>query len=264
MLDVLPHASPRINFLGIPLHAVNMPEAVALAGDAMRQRKRLQHGDVNVAKLVQMKEDADLKRYTMESDLICIDGMGIIVGCRLFGLKTRGRVTGIDLMLEAIEVCAREGFRPYFLGAKEQVLRDMVDRLQKQYPGLDVAGFRNGYFGPEDEAQIVAAINEARADCLFVGISSPIKERFLNQYREQLDVPLQMGVGGAFDVVSGNVRRAPVIMQKTGLEWLFRLLQEPRRLLSRYFVTNVSYAGILLVHLWSSATQRPQASKNKS
>ena len=233
-----------------------MDEAIELATSSMRTRTRLQHGDVNVTKFVQMRDDPVLKRCTVDSDLICIDGMGIVLGCRLLGLKTSGRVTGIDFMLNTIDVCAKEGFRPYFLGAKQNVLDDMVTRLQRQYPSLEIAGSRNGYFAREDESDIVCAIKSSGADCLFVGITSPIKERFLNEHRDQLGVPLQIGVGGAFDVVSGHTKRAPAIVQSIGLEWLFRLLQEPHRLFYRYYMSNTVYAGILLGHIVSNALKR--------
>ena len=251
--------SDRIDFLGIPLDTVDMSDAVALVTNAMRTRTRLQHGDVNVSKFIQMREDEELRRFTAESDLICIDGMGIILGCRLLGLTAKGRVTGIDLMHRTLEVCAQHGFRPYFLGAKPHVVRSMVEQLQEEFPELQVAGWRDGYFSPEDENDIVEEINASGADCLFVGITSPIKERFLNHYRDRLTAPLQIGVGGAFDVVSGNVKRAPVLVQKLGFEWFYRLAQEPRRLFYRYYKTNTAYAGILIAHILSSALGRTKS-----
>ncbi|MGE3916175.1 MAG: WecB/TagA/CpsF family glycosyltransferase [Hyphomicrobiaceae bacterium] len=212
----------------------------------MRDQFRLQLGDVNVSKLVDMQSDPELRRCTEESDVVCVDGMGVLWGSRLLGVPVKERVAGIDLMSELIRVCAQEGFRPYFLGAKQSVVEDLVARLKRQYPKLAVAGYRNGYFKPEDEAEVVADIKASGADCLFVGISSPIKERFLNRYRDELSVPVQMGVGGSFDVLSGHIRRAPVLVQMIGLEWLFRLLQEPRRLARRYYVSNSIFFMLLL------------------
>ena len=247
----------RNSLAGVPIDFVGWSEVVDLATQAMHERYRLQLGDVNVSKLVDMQSDPELRRCTEESDLVCADGVGVIWGCRLLGIPVKDRVTGIDLMTEMIRVCERDGFRPYFLGATETVVSDLVQRLQARHPGLRIAGWRNGYFGPADEARIVADIKASGADCLFVGISSPIKERFLNQHRDQLGVPLQMGVGGSFDVLSGHIMRAPVLLQRLGLEWLFRLLQEPRRLARRYYVSNSKFAVLLVRSMFASSRKGP-------
>ncbi len=235
----------RVEFLGVPIDCHTVPRAVELASTAMRERKRLQHGDVNVAKFVGFKSDPELRRCTEESDIICADGMGIVWGCQLMGVPIRERVTGIDLMIKVIEVCAREGFRPYFLGARQDVLEQTIAEVRRRHPAIEIAGWRNGYFGPKDEQRIVDDIRASGADCLFVGISSSKKEIFLNRYRDALNVPVQLGVGGSFDVLAGRVRRAPPWVQNAGFEWLFRLAQEPDRLWRRYLTTNVQYGGIL-------------------
>jgi N-acetylglucosaminyldiphosphoundecaprenol N-acetyl-beta-D-mannosaminyltransferase len=148
-------------------------------------------------------------------------------------------------MMRLIGLCAREGYRPYFLGARQDALEQAIARARLDHPGLDVAGWRHGYFDSMDEAGVVAEIRAARADCLFVGMSSPIQDRFLNQYRDILNVPVQVGVGGSFDVLAGRVRRAPIILQKCGLEWFFRFAQEPTRLWRRYLVTNTAFAFVM-------------------
>lgn len=235
----------RNRFFGVPLDKIEWGEAVSLARRAMRERRRLQFGDVNVAKLVDVQADAELRKCLEQSDLVCADGMGIVLGCRLLGVPVGSRIAGIDLMSAIVELCAREGYRPYFFGAKQQVVDDLVARLKQQHPTLDVAGWRNGYFDKSEEKEIVETIKASGADCLFVGISSPIKERFLNQHRDALGVPLQMGVGGSFDVLSGHIPRAPAFMQRMGFEWLFRMVQEPRRLARRYYVANSRYLMLL-------------------
>ena len=249
----------RIDFLGIPLDNCTLEQAVALIATAMRSRTRLQHGDVNVAKFVAFRTDAELRRCTAESDLICADGMAIVWGGRLLGLPLPERVTGIDLMVAVLDVCNREGFRPYFLGARQDVVLETVRRIQLSYPNVQIAGSRNGYFRKEDEPGIVADIKAARADCLFVGMSSPLKETFLNRYRDLLGVPVQIGVGGSFDVLAGHVRRAPRWVQSVGLEWLFRLSQEPGRLWRRYLTTNTQFCGILMLAVARRAGQRCSA-----
>lgn len=235
----------RIEFLGAPLDLLTMDETIEIALTAMKKKQRVQHVVVNVAKLVSMGKNPVLKRDVQESDLINIDGTGVLWGCRLMGYFAPERVAGIDLMMSLLAVCEREGFRPYFLGAREEVLAKAIEEARKKHPKLDVAGWRNGYFNRDEETEIVEAINGSKADCLFVAISSPMKENFLHRWREDLKTPFLMGVGGSVDVLAGRVKRAPLWMQKLGLEWLYRLLQEPRRMWRRYLFTNLEYSVIL-------------------
>jgi len=179
------------------------------------------------------------------SDLIGIDGMGILVALRLLGKPVEERVTGIDLMGAVIAVCAQRGFRPYLIGARPEIVATAAARLKDMHPTLEIAGIRDGYFKAADEASIIADIRSSNADCLFVAMPSPRKERFLAAYRDELDVPFIMGVGGSFDVIAGKVRRAPPIMQRNGFEWLYRTYQEPQRMWWRYARTNTLFAGML-------------------
>lgn len=245
MLPVLDHGATRTAFLGAAFDQVDMDRTLALAKGAMATRQRLQHSDVNVAKIVQMASDPLLRTDVLESDLICVDGMGVKWACKLLGVPVTGRVTGADLMVQTFALCEQEGFRPFLLGAKQDVLDTMVSVLADTHPNLQIAGTRNGYFTAEDEAEIVAQINASGADCLFVGITSPKKERFLRMHREDLNVAVLAGVGGAFDVAAGKVRRAPLFIQKIGMEWLFRVVQEPRRLFWRYLKTNLAFAAMV-------------------
>jgi len=237
--------SERVEFLGCPVDALTMQETEGLFVRAMQRRQRLQHGDVNVAKLVGMRRDEALRQATTESDIICPDGMGVVWGCRIMGQPVPERLTGCDLAFRLLHICARDGYRPYLFGAKPAVLDMAVERIRTDFPGIELAGWRHGYFKPEDEAEIVADIRRSQADCLLVGITSPIKEYFLNTYRDALMVPVQLGVGGTFDVIAGKVRRAPTWIQRAGLEWTFRLLQEPRRLGPRYLASNAAFAVLL-------------------
>ena len=235
----------RITLLGVPLDLLSMAQTVALAEGAMTSGQRLQQVVINVAKLVNMRTDPDLRQDVLHSDIINIDGTGILWAARLLGHKAPERVAGIDLMQALIASCARHGYKPYFLGAREAVLEQAMARLRADHPALRIAGHRNGYFGREEEAQVVADIRNSGAHCLFVAISSPTKERFLRQHRDQLGVPFLMGVGGSLDVVAGRVRRAPKWMRHMGLEWLYRLGQEPRRMWRRYLLTNAIFLFLL-------------------
>ncbi len=237
--------SGRITFMNVPMDAITMQETVAIAEQAMRTRARLQHVVVNVAKLVHMQTDKALRDDVCASDLINIDGMGVVWGARLCGHSVPERVSGVDIMENLLILCARKGFRPYFFGAKQEVLEKAVANIRAQYPGIDIAGYRNGYFTPQEEEGIIADIAASRADCLFIAISSPTKERLLAQYKDKINVPFLMGVGGSIDIKAGITKRAPLWMQRCGLEWFYRLLQEPRRMFGRYLTTNSRYVMLL-------------------
>lgn len=232
-------------FLGCPINVLTMDETVELARGSMRDRTRLQHVALNVAKLVNARSDRVLAADVSSSDVVSIDGMGIVWGARLLGLPVKERVAGVDLLSRLLAVCAEDGFRPYFLGATSKLLQLAVAQAQARHPGLRFAGFRDGYFKPDQEADVVREIRDSGADCLFIGMPTPRKERFLAAHRDELNVPFIMGVGGAFDVLSGHVQRAPLRMQALGLEWLYRIYQEPRRMWWRYARTNVLFAAIL-------------------
>lgn len=247
-------AARRAEFLGAPLHLVTMAETLDLADEAMTLRRPLHHTVVNVAKLVAMQKNAELHEDVASADLINIDGAGVVWGARLFGIEVPERVAGVDIMENLFRLCAERGFRPYLLGAEPKVLAAVVERLRREYPTLDIAGWRDGYFKPEQEAEVVEAINVAAADCLFVAMPTPRKERFLKKYRQRLLPNFVMGVGGSFDVYGGKVARAPRLVQIVGLEWLYRVVQEPGRLWRRYYETNTAYA----VMLWRALRARRQ------
>jgi N-acetylglucosaminyldiphosphoundecaprenol N-acetyl-beta-D-mannosaminyltransferase len=239
-------ARVRHDFLGAPVDCLTMTATLATVDAALQQRGLLHHVCLNVAKFVAMRTDAELARDVRSADVVSVDGMGIVWAARLLGIPIPERVAGIDLLENVLALCAAKEYRPYFLGAKPQILDAAVAQVRRRHPSLVFAGSRDGYFGPDDENAVVAAIRGSRADCLFVGMPTPLKERFLFRHRETLGVPFVMGVGGAFDVLAGHVRRAPRPLQMMGLEWLCRLLQEPRRLGPRNIKANAAFAAILL------------------
>jgi N-acetylglucosaminyldiphosphoundecaprenol N-acetyl-beta-D-mannosaminyltransferase len=235
----------RREFLGLAIDTLTADETVARAVEAMRSRQLTQHVAINVAKLVKARRDAELRRDISESHVVGIDGMGIVWGARLLGVSVPERVAGIDLMERLLAACAAEGFRPYFLGARQDVLERAVAETHRRWPRVAFAGYRNGYFSHDEEAAVVRQIRDAAADCLFIGMPTPHKERFLRRYRDELGVPFIMGVGGSFDVLAAHVRRAPASMQRAGLEWLYRIYQEPARMWWRYVSTNTVFVGLV-------------------
>jgi N-acetylglucosaminyldiphosphoundecaprenol N-acetyl-beta-D-mannosaminyltransferase len=236
-----PGRRERADVLGCELDRVDMPQAVSRCEAYVQARSHARHMAVNVAKIVSSRREAQLRRVINGCDLVTADGQAVVWASRLLGDPVPARVTGIDLMEQLLVLADRRGYRIFLLGARPEVLAAATARIRARYPGVDIAGRRDGYFSESDEPGIVAEIREARPDLLFVALPSPRKEYFLAKWATGLDVPFSMGVGGAFDVLAGRTRRAPRPLQRLGLEWAFRLAQEPGRLWRRYLVTNSAF-----------------------
>jgi N-acetylglucosaminyldiphosphoundecaprenol N-acetyl-beta-D-mannosaminyltransferase len=252
----------REMLLGCPVDILTMAETAKLAYEAMRSRRRLQHVALNVAKLVNLRRNPVLSADIFSSDIVGIDGMGIVWAARWLGLPVKERVAGVDLLSELLALCAEHGFKPFFLGATREVVHQAAREVLTKHPTIRFAGLRDGFFMPEQELAIVSEIRESGADCVFIGMPTPRKERFLASHRDSLNVPFIMGVGGSFDVLAGKVRRAPARVQDLGLEWLYRVYQEPRRMWWRYAKTNALFAGILahaIIRRWINTGPRQTA-----
>ncbi|WP_245502083.1 WecB/TagA/CpsF family glycosyltransferase [Bradyrhizobium guangzhouense] len=216
-----------------------------LIDSAMATKRALHHVVINVAKVVGMLSNADLRSDVCGADLINVDGMGVVWGARLFGVPVPERVSGVDVMERLFGLCAERGYRPFLLGAEQSVLEAVQRRLHVDYPSLVVAGMRDGYFKADEESALISEINASGADCLLVAMPTPKKERFLGAYRAQLSCSFVMGVGGSFDVYGGKVARAPLTLQQNGMEWAYRVWQEPRRLWRRYLTTNARFCWLM-------------------
>ena len=236
----------RTEVLGCPIDAVDMEQALARCEQAIADRRFAQHMAINAAKIVAMRDDAQLRAVIARCDLVTADGQSIVWASRLLGRPLPERVAGIDLMHALFARAEERGWRPYILGARDEVLATAVARIRERHPRLELAGYRHGYFERSEEAAVAAEIRAADADILFVAMSSPRKEYFLGDHGPGMGVPFVMGVGGAVDVIAGRTRRAPLWMQRTGLEWLFRMLQEPRRMFRRYASTNLRFIGMVV------------------
>lgn len=245
----------RKEFLEIPLDVASMEETVEFI------RHRIEHGEftqqvsVNVAKLVHLRKEPKLADAVRRCEVVSADGMGIVYGAQLLGLDISERVAGIDLFHRLIAISEKVGWPVYLLGATEDVVRRASEKLRGQFPNLKIAGAHHGYIDVEDE-EIAADINQSGARLLFVGISSPKKEAWIARWREGLDIAFVMGVGGTFDIVAGVVQRAPMWMQRWGLEWLYRVFQEPRRMWRRYLFTNSAFAWLLVREMWARRGRR--------
>ena len=242
------HQKKRVDFMGAKIDALTMEETLARISEMIERREPAQHVVVNVAKLMSMRRNRRLRQIVNNSDLVNADGAGIVLGAKLLGIHIPERVAGIDLMHRLVGLASQRDYRIFFLGAEEDVVRDVVTNYRRLYPDLQICGYQNGYYPPENELEIAHKIRDARPDILFVGMGSPRKERFISDYKAIMEAPFVMGVGGSFDVMAGKVRRAPKWMQDGGMEWVFRLIQEPGRMWKRYLVTNIQFALALVEH----------------
>jgi len=240
----------RVSLLGCEIDALDLEGTLTRCREIIESRVLTQQVSINAAKLMALRQDERLREIVADCGLVNADGQSVVWASRLLGRPLPKRVAGIDLMYALLDLADRENYRVYFLGARQDVLETAVARTRARHPKLAVAGFHNGYFDDADSGTVCDEIRLSEPDILFVAISSPRKEYWLAEHGKTLGVPLMVGVGGAIDVVAGRTRRAPVWMQRAGLEWFFRFLQEPRRLAGRYFVTNTAFlwlVGIALV-----------------
>lgn len=237
----------RIELLNCKIDAITMDETISLIEKAINEKKQIHHVVVNVAKLVNLQNDETLRNSVVNCDIINADGQGVVWAASFLGKRIPERVTGIDLMYNLIKLSAEKGYKIFLFGAEESIVNKVNALINSQFGSDVVIGFRNGYFDQSEEKQIAKSISEARPNILFVAMGSPKKERFLHENKDILnDINLIMGVGGSFDVFAGKVKRAPIWMQKGGLEWFYRFLQEPSRMFYRYFSTNLKLIYLLL------------------
>ncbi|MFO7823121.1 MAG: WecB/TagA/CpsF family glycosyltransferase [Cyclobacterium sp.] len=235
----------RIQICNVPVDSLTMEQTVRLIDQSIEKKEHLHHVVVNAAKLVNAQKDPELRASIVDCDIINADGQSIVWAARFLKQHLPERVAGIDLMENLVALGAKKGYKIFFLGAKEDIVAKVVQKYTKAYGGHIIAGYRNGYFGKEEEEGIAHQIKDSQADILFVAISSPKKEIFLNKYKDIMQVPFIMGVGGSFDVVSGKIKRAPLWMQNIGLEWFYRTMQEPGRMWKRYLTTNLAFVKML-------------------
>jgi N-acetylglucosaminyldiphosphoundecaprenol N-acetyl-beta-D-mannosaminyltransferase len=231
----------KITLLGCPIDNLSFDDTLRRIEDSIQKRRSIRHCAINAAKIVKIQRDRVLREAVISSDVISPDGQSIVWASRFLKKPLPERVAGIDLMQKLLELASERGYRVFLLGAKEEVICELKEKLKRELPYLNLVGYRNGYFSQAEEEGIVKEITEKKPDILFVGMSSPKKEYWLGKYQSALKVPFCMGVGGSFDVLAGRTKRAPGWMQGVGLEWFYRFMQEPTRMWKRYLVTNTLF-----------------------
>lgn len=236
--------SPRLRVLGVPVDTLDMDGTLAWIEERIASGESGTHLCVNAANVVRANDDPEYRELLDQTTVVGADGQPMVWASKMLGKAVPERVAGIDLMERALERAGQAGWRVYLLGASEQVVRRLATQLRAA--GVEIVGVRDGYFEAEDEEVLIDDIRRSAADVLFVGMPTPVKERFIVEQVGKAGVPVCIGVGGSFDVLAGDLRRAPALLQRLGLEWLFRLLQEPRRLFVRYAVTNTRFCALVL------------------
>lgn len=229
----------RVSIFCINLDLLTMEQTVRRCVELVEARKPVQHVVINAGKVVMMEDVPGLREVIAGCEVVSADGQSIVWAGRALGAAVPERVAGIDLMHRLLVEAAGRAWPVYFLGARPDVLKACVERLTEKHPNLIVAGSHDGYF--DDDVAVARQVRDSGARLLFVGISSPRKEFFLAEQLHEMGDLFAMGVGGSFDVVAGLTNRAPRWMQRAGLEWSYRLLQEPGRMWKRYLVGNTRF-----------------------
>jgi N-acetylglucosaminyldiphosphoundecaprenol N-acetyl-beta-D-mannosaminyltransferase len=231
----------RVNICNVPVDPLTMGQTLRIIDQSIQTGKPVHHVVINAAKVVNAQRDPELRKSIVNCDIINADGKSIVWAARLLKKPVPERVAGIDLMERLVDLAAARKYKVFFFGAKEEVVTEVVGTYRQRFGDEIIAGYRNGYYKKDEELSIAKQIAASGAHILFVAITSPYKEIFLNTYKDIIKIPFIMGVGGSFDVISGKVKRAPLWMQNAGLEWLYRVIQEPGRMWKRYLVGNAKF-----------------------
>ena len=236
----------RVTILGADIDVLDTAQTVALVEQYVQQKEPLHLIGVNADKLNEMAKNPRLAKIVNNCGVINADGASVVLASKYLGKELPERVAGIDLMEELVKLSEKRGYKVYLLGAKQEVVEQTATVLQDRYPQLQIVGIRNGYFKQEQWPEISKQVKNADPDFVFVGITSPLKEYLVEFFQSDGNRCVFMGVGGSFDVISGNIPRAPKWIQRLNMEWFYRMIQEPKRLVKRYLVGNWTFIWAVL------------------
>ena len=220
----------RVRVLDIPVDAITMSEAIEYIDSLVQGSDTGNYVlAVNPEKVNVLKKDPFLRAMFEKAALLLPDGIGIVLAIRLLFSNKIERVPGADFMQNVCSIAPARGYRIFIYGAKEEINKNAVERLTGRFPGIKIVGRCNGYVKDEDMEKLINEINKSGAEILFVALGSPKQEKWIEQYLPSLNVKVCQGIGGTLDTIAGTVKRAPLLFQKSGLEWFYRLITEPRR-----------------------------------
>ncbi|GMK38242.1 acetylglucosaminyldiphosphoundecaprenol acetyl-beta-D-mannosaminyltransferase [Paenibacillus sp. CCS19] len=220
---------PTVSIYGLPFSKMSMDETIAKLTEAIANRETMHVITANPIMVMSAIEDQAYYNMMRTAELIVPDGTGVVWAANYVGEPVAERVPGFDILHRLMALGESKGWSVYLLGTDQQTIDQAAANLKQKYPGTRIAGVRNGYFGPDQDAEVVAEIRAAQPDILFVARSASTQEPWIARYKGELGVPVIMGVGGSFDIIAGKLKRAPKLFQKLRLEWFYRLLQEPYR-----------------------------------
>ncbi len=218
------------HILGLRVDPVTPEGALAALEGFIKERAPRHVVTADASMVVTARRDPELHAIVEEADLVTPDGAGILWASRLLGSPIAHKVSGVDLVAQLCRLSAERGWRVFFLGAAPGVAEEAAANLRQRYPGTQIVGARDGYFSASEDAQVVAEVRVATPDVLLVALGIPKQEKWIARHKRELDVPVCIGIGGSFDVYSGRVKRAPLWMQNSGLEWLYRLCANPKKI----------------------------------
>lgn len=244
--------APRCNVLGVGISAINMTDALRITDDFLCSNRKGYVCVTGVHGVIEAQNDAEFRHILNNSALTTPDGMPMVWVGRLRGFRNMRRVYGPDFMLELCRLSIERNYTHMFYGGKPGIAEALRDALVYRMPGLQVVGTFTPPFqalNQDEESALISQINELRPDVLWVGLSTPKQERFMANYLHKLNVKLMVGVGAAFDIHTGHVKDAPGWMKISGLQWLHRLWQEPKRLWRRYLVNNPIFVYRIVLQL---------------
>jgi N-acetylglucosaminyldiphosphoundecaprenol N-acetyl-beta-D-mannosaminyltransferase len=237
--------SDRVEFLGLCFDSLTLSEVLDRIELFVEERIPRKIFTPNVALLMWSRKNRFLRDVYRTSDIVTVDGMAIHYALHLVGTPVKETLSASLMFYPLLELAQERGWRVYLLGAKEPVLQAAVRNLKQRFPSLRIVGARNGYFDADNPSDVVCCIRKAAPDILLLGMSTPMKERFTAEHLDEMNVPVTLGVGGMFDIAAGVAKFAPRWVRVLCLEWLYRLLQEPRRMWKRYLTTNVAFLWLL-------------------
>ncbi len=223
--------SKTVDVLGVSISKITMSEATSKVRAFVKSDGLQTKYTPNPVIVKLAKKDPAFHQILEEADLVVPDGIGVVIASKLKkGERLPERVAGYDLVQSTMKEAVKEGYKYYFFGSKPGISEEAAVKMRETYPGIEIVGTRNGYFKPEDEAEIIADIYASGANILLVALGAPKQEKWIEANKHLMsNVRVAIGVGGSLDVMSGNVKRAPIAFQKLGLEWFYRLLKEPTR-----------------------------------
>lgn len=240
----------KVRLLNIEVDNITMKEAVINIDEMVKRKKPSYVVTPNVDHVVILEKDLDFINVYKEAELVVTDGMPLIWISKLANMPIKEKISGSDLFPEVCKLAAEKKYRIFLLGAGEGVGSIAAKNIKKKYPGIEISGVYSPPFGFEKDEEeierIVNMLNESKSDILAVGLGAPKQEKFIYHIKEKINIPVSLAIGATIDFEAGNIKRAPKWMQNNGLEWFYRMIKDPKRLIKRYCIDLIMLGPIIL------------------